>query len=297
MEKYRNRPPPRLLSANWQPGCLLPIHLSSLPWLVVALSFATPHPPPPVVFKTRHLILASYSCHSSSTYHCFKVPQAFKMPPPQVCRFLRLIVTTPLVALLPLLVLSTIHRLLSANAPPPLAGFLFASWLSCHPCCCATAASCPFSTSSRRRRLKCPSLTPTFTNASPPVGLLFASWLSCHPCCRAAAASRPFSISSRHCLKCPSSTPAFIHTGWLFCLILPRCFRLRSSHQHRHLLMRWLLTSHPIWPQPLACVFDLVCPISRFIAICQGYAPTYLCTTGGGGGVYIRYVHMQKNAK
>jgi hypothetical protein len=32
-----------------------------------------------------------------------------------------------------------------------------------------------------------------------------------------------------------------------------------------------------------ACVFDLVCPISRLMAICQGYAPTYLYTTGGGG--------------
>jgi hypothetical protein len=29
-------------------------------------------------------------------------------------------------------------------------------------------------------------------------------------------------------------------------------------------------------PQLVACLFDLVCPISWFIAICQGYAPTYL---------------------
>ncbi len=27
-------------------------------------------------------------------------------------------------------------------------------------------------------------------------------------------------------------------------------------------------------------------PISRFMAMCQGYAPTYLYTTGGGGVVY-----------
>ncbi len=53
-------------------------------------------------------------------------------------------------------------------------------------------------------------------------------------------------ISLRRRLKCPSSTPAFIHTGWLLCLILSRCFRLPSSHQHRRLLMRWLLTSHPV---------------------------------------------------
>ncbi len=53
-------------------------------------------------------------------------------------------------------------------------------------------------------------------------------------------------ISSRCRLKCPSLTPAFIHTGWLLCLISSRCFRLPSSHQHRRLLMRWLLTSHPV---------------------------------------------------
>ncbi len=35
-----------------------------------------------------------------------------------------------------------IHRLLSANASPPV-GLLFASWLLCHPYCCAAAASHP----------------------------------------------------------------------------------------------------------------------------------------------------------
>jgi hypothetical protein len=49
-------------------------------------------------------------------------------------------------------------------------------------------------------------------------------------------------------------------------------------------------------PQLVACVFDLVCPISWFMAICQRYAPTFY-TTGGGGGLYIRYVHMQKYKK
>ncbi len=132
------------MSANCQPRCPPPIHLSSLPLLVVASSFIPPHPPPPVVFTTRHLILSS-SCRTSSTYHCFKVPQAFKMLPPLVHWCLRLIVTAPLVMLLPLLVLSTIHRLLSANASPPV-GLLSASWLLCHPCCRAAAASRPFST-------------------------------------------------------------------------------------------------------------------------------------------------------
>ncbi len=173
------------MSANCQPGCPLPIHLSSLPWLVVTSSFVAPKPPPPVVFTMRRLILSS-SCRSSSTYHRFEVPPAFKMPPPLVRWCLRLIVMTPLVFLLPLLVLSTINRLLSANASPP-AGLLFANWLSCHPCCCTTAVSPPFST-------------------LPP--------------------------------------PLIIHTGWLLRLILSRCFHLPSSHQHRRLLMHWLLTSH-----------------------------------------------------
>ncbi len=158
-----------------------------MPWLVVALSFVTPHPPPPVVFTTSHLILSS-SCCSSSTYHCFEVPQAFKTLPPLVRWCLRLIVTTPLIVLLPLLVISMIHHLMSANA-------------------------------------------------SPPVGHLFASWLSCHPCCRAAAASCPFSTLP---------LPLVIHTGWLLHLISSCCFHILSSHQHRRLLMRWLLTSHPV---------------------------------------------------
>ncbi len=34
------------MSANYQPGCLPPIHLSSLPWLVVTLPLVAPHPPP-----------------------------------------------------------------------------------------------------------------------------------------------------------------------------------------------------------------------------------------------------------
>jgi hypothetical protein len=143
-KKYRNRPPPPLLSANCQPGCSLPIHLSSLPWLVVVSFFVTLHPPPPDVFTMRRLILSS-SCRLSSTYHCIEVPQAFKTPPPLVRLCLRLIVTMLLVTLLPLLVLSTIHRLLSANASPPV-GLLFVSWLLCHPCCRAAAASHLFST-------------------------------------------------------------------------------------------------------------------------------------------------------
>jgi hypothetical protein len=77
-----------------------------------------------------------------------------------------------------------------------------------------------------RRRLLSP-------GTSPLVCLSFDGWFS-------------HIISSCRRLKCPSSTPAFIHTSWLLRLISLRCFRLPSSHQHRRLLMRWLLTSHPV---------------------------------------------------
>ncbi len=77
------------MSANCQPGCSLPIHLSSLPWLVVALSFVAPHPPPPVVFTTRRLILSPLN-----------------NPPPPVCKRLpsrwplvcQLVVVSPLLS-------------------------------------------------------------------------------------------------------------------------------------------------------------------------------------------------------
>jgi hypothetical protein len=155
---------------------------------------------------------------------------------------------TPLVALLPLFILLTIHCLLSVNASPPV-GLLFASWLSCHPCCCAAAASHPLNTlppplilSTRHLCLKTSHLRLATcrhllsAGASPLVCLSFAGWFS-HiilSCCR---------------LKCPSSTPTYIHTGWLLRLILSRCFHLPSSCQHRCLLMRWQLTSH----LPLVC--------------------------------------------
>ncbi len=87
------RPPPPLLSANCQPDCPLPIHLSSRCLLS----------------RRIHLPLSSLRRAASFS------------------------------------LLSRIRRLLSANASPPV-GLLFASWLSCHPCCRAAAASCPFST-------------------------------------------------------------------------------------------------------------------------------------------------------
>ncbi len=160
------------------------------------------------------------------------------MPLPLVRWCLWLIVMMPLVAPLPLLVLSTIHCLLSVNASPPV-GLLFTSWLSCYPCCCTAAASCPLDTlppplvlltsrlcltTSRLRLVTCRRLLSSST--SPLICLSFAGWFSHH-------------ILSRRRLKCPFSTPAFIHTGWLLRHILLRCFRLPSSRQHHCLLMRW----------------------------------------------------------
>ena len=159
------------------------------------------------------------------------------MLPPLVRWCLQLIVTTPLVAPLPLLVLSTIHRLLSANASPPV-GLLFASWLSCHPCHRAAAASPPLdtpppplilSTCHLHLKTSCRHLS---AGTSPLVCLSFAGWFS-------------HIILSRQPIKCPSSTPAFIHTGWLLHLILLRCFCLPSSRQHRCLMMRWQLGVSP----------------------------------------------------
>jgi hypothetical protein len=164
------------------------------------------------------------------------------MPPPLLRCCLQLIVTMPLVALLPLLVRSMIHRLVSVNASSPI-GLLFAeSWLSCHPCCHAATASCPLDMpplplvlSTRRLRLET-SHRYLSAGASSLVCLSFSGWFS-------------HIISSCHRLKCPSSTPTFIHTGWLLHLISLHCFCLPSSRQHCCLLMCWRLISR----LPLVC--------------------------------------------
>ncbi len=163
------------------------------------------------------------------------------MLPPLVRWCLQLIVTTPLIAPLQLLILSTIHCILSVNTSPPV-GLLFASWLSCHPCCCAAAASCSLDTpppplvlSTYRLCLKT-SHRHLSAGASPLACPSFAGWFS-------------HIISLHCCIKCPFSTPAFIHVGWLLHLISLCCFHLPSSRQHRRLLMHWQLTSR----SPLIC--------------------------------------------
>ncbi len=83
--------------------------------------------------------------------------------------------------------------------------------------------------------------------ASPPVYLSFTGWLSCH-------------ISSCHrlTLTCSSSTPAFMHTGWLSRCISLRCPRPAGDSPP------FCLSFAPTG----ACVFDLVCLISWFLAVC-----------------------------
>jgi hypothetical protein len=122
------------------------------------------------------------------------------MPPPLVRWCLQLIVMMPHVAPLLLLTLLKIHRLLSANASPPVGLLFAASWLSCHPCCRAAAASCPLDTpspplilSTRRLRLKT-SRHHLSAHASSLVCLSFVGWFS-------------HIILLHRCLKCPSLTP------------------------------------------------------------------------------------------
>ena len=100
----------------------------------------------------------------------------------------------------------------------------------------AASTSCPLDTQPALQRAAS-ALQHSTASCHLALLLLFASLLTAgsHISTRRAADRR---------LKCPSSTPAFIHTGWLLSLISLHCFRLLSSHQHRRLLMRWLLTSH-----------------------------------------------------
>ncbi len=190
---------------------------------------------------------------------------------------------------------------------------------------CAAATSCPLD---NPPTLVCKCLPSC-------IGLLFASWLSGHPCCHTTAASCPLNMPPPPCNKLPpprNVSPPLV--CWrlsshlpLFCrlVITPHLVALppQVSILDPPLHLYWLvvesrlvtllppsvLSSTPTpldalathfpfasrSPQLVACVFDLACPISQFMAICQGYVPTYLHTTGGGGVYPIRpYAEKQK---
>ena len=107
-----------LLSTNL--GVRLPF-TSSLPWLDVPLPLVAQHVPPhlPRVLMPHRLLLLSYH-RAPSTSHCLEALQAFKMQACPVRWRLRLVVSTPLVELLPPLVLLLLCRLLSADTSPPI---------------------------------------------------------------------------------------------------------------------------------------------------------------------------------
>ncbi len=267
------------MSANCQPGCLPPIHLSSFPWLVVASPLVVPHPTPPCCIYDAPPPFLLSSCCATYTSHHLEVPLAFKMPPPPVCWCLRMVVMTPLVALLLLLVLLMIHRLLSVNASPPI-GILFASWLSCHPCCCAATASCPLDTP--------PSLCnkpPPPCNATPPLVCWRLS--SCLPLFfRLVVTSHIFVLLPQVSILVPR-----LHLYWLVVVshlvaLFPPPVLMSTPQPLNALVTHLLFASHSL--QLVASVFDLVCLISQFMAICHRYVPTYLNTTGGGGGGVIK---------
>jgi hypothetical protein len=126
-------------------------------------------------------------------------------------------------------------------------------------------------------------------SASPLVCLSFAGWFSHH-------------ILLCRRLKCPFLTPAFIHTGWLLHLISSRCFHLMSSCQHCRLLMRWRLTSRlplvrPNWLP--VCLTWYAQQVGSWLYVRDMPQHIYIHPEGGelGEGLYIQYVHMQKNEK
>jgi hypothetical protein len=170
-----------------------------------------------------------------------------------------------------------IHCLLSANASPPV-GLLFASWLLCHPCCCAATTSHPLDT------------------PPPPLVLLTQ-------CLRPRDKPSPLV-----CWRLSSRLPLFCQLVLTYHLVAsPPQVSIPDPRLHSHrlvvashlvaLLPPTVLLSTPppldalvthlpfasCLPQLVACVFDLACPISWIMAICQGYAQIYLYATRGGG--------------
>ncbi len=150
---------------------------------------------------------------------------------PLVCQ---LVVATPIVVLLPPLILLMLHHTLSTDASPQVC-LLFAGWLSRCPCCLATAYSCslnapppphnvppPLVDFSTRSPLICWLVVTSHLVAPPPPHVIFF--------CKAASCVHP-------------RPPSFICISWLLCCILLRCLCLPSSCQHRCLLMRHRLTS------------------------------------------------------
>jgi hypothetical protein len=161
----------------------LSVHLpftSSLAWLVAVTPLVAPPPPPPLhlIYMTHRLLLSS-SCCTTSTSCCLEAPPAFKtlLPlcplatPPLLPLICWLVVATPLIVLLPPLVLLMLRHLF-ADASSPV-WLLFASWLLHHP----VVMTPPHFILSTRRL--CLATHCHLLSTSPPVCLLFAGWFSC----------------------------------------------------------------------------------------------------------------------
>jgi hypothetical protein len=256
--------------------CQLPTWVSashSPLWFALAgCSIASCHTAstPPAIFTMRCLLLLS-SSRATSTSHHLEVSPAFETPPPLVCWCLWLVVTMPLFALLLLLVLSTIHCLLSGDASPPV-GLLFASWLS-RPCTTA-AASC------RLHTLPPPCDEPPLP-CTPPPPLVCWCLSSCLPLFHLlVVTSHLIALLPQVSILDPRlHSHRLVVASHLVALLLPPV--LSSTPPPLDALATHLPFASRS-PPLVAYVFDLVFPISRFMAICQGYAPTYLSPCWSG---------------
>jgi hypothetical protein len=121
------------------------------------------------------------------------------------------------------LVLLTLHPLLSIDISLPVC-LLFAGWLLCCSCCCATASSCPLD-------------APALPHNMPPPLVHFSSRLPLILSC-------PILLPHLHLASFFIAQPPhvsildFICIGRLLHCILSCCPRLPSSCQHHRLLMR-----------------------------------------------------------
>ncbi len=202
-------------------------------------------------------------------------------------------------------VLLTIHRLLSANTPLPLASCLPAG---CHvipvvallpPLVLSThrlrLETSPLHLATRRRLLSAGASPLSLSRDMPPPLVCWCISSHLPLICRL--------VLTYHLIVLPLQVsildPRGLHSHWLvvashlIALLLPTI--LSSTPPPLDALATHLPFASRS-PHLVACLFDLVCPISHFMAICQGYAPTYLYTTWGGGCISDMSI-CSKNAK
>jgi hypothetical protein len=265
-----------LVCPGWLLRCLLSRRIH-LPLLSLQRTASFPHPsaaqPPPSLFwgaagfqdtATSGPLVPPADCHDAS--HCAAATSCHLIDaPPPVCKCLssRWPLVCQLVVVSPLL----------------------------SRCCClssfqhAASTSYPFDMQPALQRAASALQHAAASCLLAPL-LLFASLLMAG----SHISSRCTTASSVH----PWSMPSFTLAG---CCI-SSCRAASAYYPLINTAASWCAGySPPILfayhlPQLVACVFDLVCPISRFMAICQGYVPTYLFTTGGG--VYLICPYPEK---